>query len=56
MKGKKHSTATVLINEDADKIYNVVLATIKRRGYTKIEKQDPKKRISKVSEMTGTPR
>ncbi len=44
MKGKKHSTATVLINEDADKIYTVAVETIHQRGYTKIEKQDPKKR------------
>lgn len=44
MKGKKHSTATVLINEDADKIYAVAIETIKQRGYTQIVEQDPKER------------
>jgi ADP-ribosylglycohydrolase len=44
MKGKKHSTATVLINEDADKIYAIAIEAIKKRGYTQIVKQDPAKR------------
>ena len=40
MKGSETSTATVLINEDAAKVYAEAVKAIKKRGYTEIKKKD----------------
>ncbi len=43
MKGSETSTATVLINEDAAKVYAEAVKAIKKRGYTEIKKKDEAK-------------
>ena len=40
---KVNCTATVLINEDAAKVYAEAVKAIKKRGYTKIKKKDDAK-------------
>ncbi len=43
MKGSETSTATVLINEDAAKVYAEAVKAIKKRGYTEIKKNNDAK-------------
>ena len=43
MKGSETSTATVVINKEPATVYAQAVATIKERGYTKINKQDDAK-------------